>query len=234
MKYIFMLFCAVSLLLTGCDKPQKPVAQKPAQENTAALPSAPYRPSAPALKKWSENELPQDKTILLAAIKSNAQNIAREKIALGKELTVPDKEGCTPIYLAAKKGQLSILKMLLDQDVNPNSSLQGKPSPTFSGVCVQEDYKVYTPMHVAVEMGYSEVVRYMLARQVKVDDCLLFAAIKQGNPTTVEVLVKNGAKKTVKTKQGKTPVELAQELGKKDMLARLSDAQEESLIENSR
>lgn len=228
MKYIYVLICAVSIIAAGCKKPQKPAPEAAPTTEVSAQGAVPY--TGAVMKIWTESELPKDRSVLLSAIKNNAQTIAREKIALGKDLLTPDKEGFTPIYLAAQKGQLSILKMLIDQDVNPNSALSGKAAPTFAGICVQEDYKIYTPMHAAVEMGYSEVVRYMLARKVKVDDCLLFAAIKQGNPTTVEVLVEGGANKTVKTKQGKTPAEFAQELGKNDMLASLSNAAASKLL----
>ncbi|QGJ70273.1 Hypothetical protein PBC10988_19680 [Planctomycetales bacterium 10988] len=67
---------------------------------------------------------------------------------------VEDKEGLTPLHLAAKSGHLKVVKMLLEAGASPDvRTADGK-----------------TPMHLAAEAGEEEVVAYLLeAKEIPVE-----------------------------------------------------------------
>ena len=67
----------------------------------------------------------------------------------GASTTIPDCSGSGPLHLAAWKGDLEVVKVLISQ------------GPSRANVNQQNDTD-NTPLHLAAQYGYSTVVEYLL------------------------------------------------------------------------
>ena len=65
---------------------------------------------------------------------------------------VPDKNGITPIHLAAENGHLEVMKLLIKKTNNPNS-------PEFKNG--------KTPLHLAAENGHVDIIKILIKYLLK-------------------------------------------------------------------
>ncbi|MEO0202771.1 MAG: ankyrin repeat domain-containing protein [candidate division WOR-3 bacterium] len=81
-----------------------------------------------------------------------------------------------------------------------------------------------TPLHIAVENEYEDIVKLLLEKNVDVNikdnegNTPLHKAVKNGNYFIIKELLKFGADKNIKNNEGKTPFDLAKELGDDEIL----------------
>jgi len=105
------------------------------------------------------------------------------------------------LFDAVVTGDLAeVRRLVVDCGVDPN---------------VREDDKGATPLHVAAEYGYSEIVEVLLEHGVdpnirdKYGDTPLHYAAVFGNSKVVEVLLERGADPNIRDKYGLTPLHYA-------------------------
>ena len=92
-----------------------------------------------------------------------------------------DKEGCTPLHIAAYNGHAEIVKLLLRVDCHPGiENNQGK-----------------TPLHLACEQGHLDVVRYLVTENLKDGDKKLNVRDRDGR-TALHYTCLNGYLQIVK------------------------------------
>ncbi|XP_069462589.1 ankyrin repeat domain-containing protein 6 isoform X3 [Ambystoma mexicanum] len=135
--------------------------------------------------------------LLVAAYKGQADNVV-QLINKGAKVAVT-KHGRTPLHLAANKGHLSVVQILLKAGCEPD---------------IQDDGD-QTALHRAAVVGNSDVIAALikegcaLDRQDKDGNTALHEAAWHGFSQSVKLLVKAGANVLVKNKAGNTPLHLA-------------------------
>jgi uncharacterized protein len=116
-------------------------------------------------------------------------------------LELRDKLGETPLFHAAKYGELNTLSMLLKRGANPNARCEGGG----------------TALAMAAHFGYSAVVRALVASGANIDaaddlgvTALHFAAAS-GDVPTVRALLELGANTQLRDRTGRAPRQVAQQ-----------------------
>jgi ankyrin repeat protein len=142
-------------------------------------------------------------------------NLSELKKLEGKKLNLYKRDtfGATPLHLAALKGNLKVVRFLVEKGTKINTALKGEP---LVGL---------TPLHLAVQYGREDVVRYLIMNGADVNATpyrgqflhltpLHFAA-NCGRPQIAKILLKNGAKVNAKIKENPatTPLSYAYQLG---------------------
>lgn len=98
----------------------------------------------------------------------------------------------SPLYMAAKQGDVEIVKLLMDHGALVNLKVMGTLTPLFS----------------AASSGHVHIVKLLLEHGASVDDEIwlgetpLFAASSKGHVSTVQLLIENGA--SGRNSRGKT------------------------------
>ncbi|XP_041969266.1 uncharacterized protein LOC121726098 [Aricia agestis] len=128
----------------------------------------------------------------------------------------------SPIHMAATEGHAEIVDIFLKQNVDVNSTAnfqEGKVSPLHCAALTGDldtvktlvksganidgiGFGNYTPLNVAIDMGHSEVFKFMLKERNAVHSTSAFAsylhsAVRQGNSEILELLMKNGEKASI-------------------------------------
>ncbi|KAG8444767.1 hypothetical protein GDO86_009803 [Hymenochirus boettgeri] len=135
--------------------------------------------------------------LLVAAYKGQADNVV-QLINKGAKVAVT-KHGRTPLHLAANKGHVNIVQILLKAGCDLD---------------IQDDGN-QTALHRAAVVGQSEVLALLiqegcaLDRQDKDGNTALHEASWHGFSQSVKLLVKAGANVLAKNKAGNTPLHLA-------------------------
>jgi ankyrin repeat protein len=113
--------------------------------------------------------------LLEATIIGDIQKI-KDLLSNGAEVDIRDKNGMTPLLLAARKGNREIVKLLLAHGADVNA---------------QDYYLAWTPLILASALGHKEVVKLLLEYGADVD-------IKdQNGMTALKYAIKNGYKEIV-------------------------------------
>ena len=114
----------------------------------------------------------------------------------GTEIDVRSPQGDSPLMLAALKGQLALVRLLVERNADVN-----KPG--------------WTPLHYAATGGHTEVIEYLLAQHAYIDaespnqSTPLMMAAMYGGFDAVRLLLDAGADPTNRNSLGLTAVDFA-------------------------
>nr|KAF6340931.1 ankyrin repeat domain 6 [Myotis myotis] len=168
--------------------------------------------------------------LLIAAYKGQAENVV-QLINKGAKVAVT-KHGRTPLHLAANKGHLAVVQILLkagcDLDVQDDVS---RSHHSIGGD--------QTALHRAAVVGNTEVISALtqegcaLDRQDKDGNTALHEASWHGFSQSVKLLVKAGANVLAKNKAGDTALHVAASLNHKKVVKILLEAGADVTIVNN-
>nr|KAF6340934.1 ankyrin repeat domain 6 [Myotis myotis] len=159
--------------------------------------------------------------LLIAAYKGQAENVV-QLINKGAKVAVT-KHGRTPLHLAANKGHLAVVQILLKAGCDLD---------------VQDDGD-QTALHRAAVVGNTEVISALtqegcaLDRQDKDGNTALHEASWHGFSQSVKLLVKAGANVLAKNKAGDTALHVAASLNHKKVVKILLEAGADVTIVNN-
>ncbi len=153
-----------------------------------------------------DQELANGATPLFIATHYNQVEAVEALIKAGAEINKMLKiNNATSLHIACRKGNLELARALVGGGANVNATL------------IRGD----TPLYIASENGYLEMVKFLLASKVKIDEPLkifdftpLHVACEKGHAEIVKALVAQGADINNKIKNRKTPLDFA--IAKKD------------------
>lgn len=136
---------------------------------------------------------------LLWAAEHDRESTARKLLHLGADVNIKAQKaksnesrprpGLTPLYLAAEKGHLAIVKLLLEVGADPEARVQESLTPLFFALgarhekvartisrrisnlqnCSVDSMKRLTPLHVSCRLGLWTCARYFLDNGADVD-----------------------------------------------------------------
>jgi len=171
-----------------------------------------------------------------AARCANADTIAR-LLARQADVNALSTDGAAPINELHGGDTLPILRTLLDAGANPNISSKDGRTPLMGAVYVSSTDSARlllergadvnaknrwgrTALHEAARLYKVEVAEVILgAKDLKVDepndvgDTALHMVARSGGPRLVPLLLKRGADKSLRAKDGKTALEIAESRG---------------------
>lgn len=162
------------------------------------------------------------------------------------------KFGETPLHLAAKKGYLGIAELLIKSSANVNCIYLTSSEMDVMLPCVNFDVDddgfseplddflqvTGTPLYIAVDRGYQEMVKLLIDHgayvnndrrkgSIEGDLCLhnppLYEAVMEGNVEMAKLLIDSGAEVNHKRKDGSSPLHIATEKGNLEMIKLLLD-----------
>uniref|UniRef100_A0A1X7US61 Death domain-containing protein n=1 Tax=Amphimedon queenslandica TaxID=400682 RepID=A0A1X7US61_AMPQE len=198
------------------------------------------------LEKGADPNIGSDmrkRTPLLIAVKSGSIETVDILLTNGARTNVVSKDGKTPLHYAGKSGKVEMLEFWIrrgDYDVNVKD--KRKRTPLFnavkSGSVEAVDFLLTngasadvvdiagtTPLHCAGKSGKVEMLEFWIKRgdyDVNVKDkrkrTPLFNAVKSGSIEAVNILLTNGARADVVSKDKETLLHCAGESGKVEML----------------
>jgi hypothetical protein len=147
---------------------------------------------------------------MLFAVRTNNINELIKLIEQGTDINWQDSkmEGVTALHEAVRKGNIEIVRYLLQKE----SDIHLK------------NYNGLSPLHVAAYCGENEIVRALIAAgadvNAKAKDNItpLHTAASMGHADTVELLINSGAKAHARSsKDGSTPEDFATREGHQDV-----------------
>ena len=132
----------------------------------------------------------------------------------GAILRTTHDENITLLMEAARKGEIGVLRFLLEKK---NLSIESRSGPTlkFQGEIEARDY---TPLVIAASRGQDAMVEFLLHRNANIEakdicgDTSLAWAARTGRITVVRILLKNNANMESRNTEGRTPLLLAVQL----------------------
>jgi uncharacterized protein len=140
-------------------------------------------------------------TALMTAVKANNLVAVQDLLAAGTPINQADGNGDWPLIMAAYLGHTKVLSTLLEAGAD---------------VGVLDPGMQATALHAAAYAGHAEACKLLLAHGVELDRqgphngyTALHDAVWQGNLEAATVLVQAGADRTIRSKQGLTPLALA-------------------------
>jgi ankyrin repeat protein len=145
-------------------------------------------------------------TPLHCAARAGRKELARLLLQHGAKVDAKDRVGKTPLYEAAREGRADVVALLLDRGAVVNVVIEN--------ACKR------TPLHIAAERGHVDVVGTLLARGADLKAVTsynywtaLHNAAFRGDSSVVELLLAKGAEVEPTDKKGRTPLDLAEEIG---------------------
>jgi len=142
-----------------------------------------------------------------------------DSIALGAR----DSEGLTPLILAAIRGELEIVKTLINAGADVNQANEGG----------------LTPLHCAVNKNYAEMVRFLIEKEANVNavtskgsSCLHWAALNK-HLDLCKLLIRHKAKINAKAINGFTPLHMAAYSDAADIITLLLENGADASITNN-
>ena len=189
------------------------------------------------------------KLIHVAAAEDNAI-LAEALIDKKIDLDVPNSKGFSPLKIAAKKGNVKVIEVLLENNANPNYI--GKKVPGFSplnnavqygqiecaklliehGANLVHNDMTNTALHSAAYGGHAHVVEYLIKekgmdvnQKNKANRTALFQSITQGHNSVAKGLLRLGADPNVLLgKDNETLLHVAVREGRKEIVSMLLEA----------
>jgi len=167
-----------------------------------------------------EQEVKEAQEKLISAINDRDINTVRKIIDLHNSQTQVlnsslDENGRTPLFVATQKGQLEVVRLLLDAGANVDKA----------------DSDGWTPLQIASQKGHLDIVRVLVeegADKDKVDSwgrTPLSVASQNGHLEIVRLLVDAGADKDKANSWGSTPLDIAKKEGYTDIINYLEGGQ---------
>ncbi|KYN23097.1 Ankyrin repeat domain-containing protein 29, partial [Trachymyrmex cornetzi] len=191
-----------------------------------------------------QKESPWDVELHLAAARGDAKRL-RVLLDSGRvHVDCKDKDGTTPLILAAAGGHMDAVTELLHQGADPNAKrLTGTTALFFAaqggymdiadlllehGAIVDScSIDGGTPLFVACQYGHLDVVEGLIERgaspnaHMKDGATALFIAAQNGHLRILEVLLEHGAKTDAVRTDGATPLWIASQMGHDHVVRRL-------------
>jgi ankyrin repeat protein len=197
--------------------------------------NTPYLYAKPQIKKLLENEeqrLSRLNSQLLESAKHGKIDLVKSSLIEGADKEARDRDGMTPMHLAAENGHLDIVQYLLASGADKNARGQGELTPLHSaayldhlaivkcllesGADIEAKHENHsTPLHQAAKHAGAGVVECLLAkgadkeaRDIDRFTPLHWAALN-GNLSVVQCLLASGANREAKDKDDLTPLHMA-------------------------
>jgi uncharacterized protein len=147
---------------------------------------------------------------LMRAVKSNNVKAARVLIDKGADVNAIEANGDAPLVMAAYLGHTDVVRMLLDA-----GALVSAVDPEMKA----------TALHAAAYAGRTEAAKLLIEHGIDINRqgpvngyTALHDAIWQNNIDTAQAIVDAGADLTLKTHEGKTPLEFAREKNRREIV----------------
>ena len=155
-----------------------------------------------------------NQTPLAIAIGKDQGDLARYLVEKGANVNAASN-GWTPLLLCADHSDdPDLAKFLLEKGADINAALQGLPCPLYQAIC----WRHFSTARVLIENGADVNLIYANGGWTP-----LFMAIKENHLDTVRLLLQKGAKIDVKSQAGQTPLDLARELKREEVVKILSE-----------
>lgn len=132
---------------------------------------------------------------------------------LSNAILARDREGCTPLLIAAKKGFIDVVEAIISSGANCAEKLQDES--LLSEIVDTKDGDGNSPLHWAARKGWMEVAEALLEAQANVNirnaegATPLHWAARKNNLELLEMLLQAGADPTLINKWGATPLQQA-------------------------
>ena len=203
--------------------------------------------------KYSNIEAVADKDVgKLIHVAAAEDNVVLAEALMDKkiDLDVPNSKGFSPLKIAAKRGSVKVIKVLLENNANPN--FIGIKIPGFSplnnavqfgqlgcaklliehGANLVHRDMTNTALHSAAYGGHAHVVEYLIKekgmdvnQKNNANRTALFQSITQGHSSVVKALLRLGADPNVLLgKDNETLLHLAIREGRKEFVTMLLEA----------
>ena len=148
-------------------------------------------------------------TPLMKAVQRNDAAAVKSLIAQGANVDELDANGDAPLVMAAYKGHAAIVRLLLEAGADLGAVDPGMQA---------------TALHAAAYAGRTEAARVLIEHGIDIDRqgprngyTALHDAIWQNNVDTAQVLIEAGASLALRTHDGRTPLELAEAHGHREI-----------------
>jgi hypothetical protein len=151
----------------------------------------------------SKTPHPHTTTALAQATAKGCEDTVRTLLEQGSDINAGNRQGQTPLHLAAQQGNSGLSRLLLEQgaEVDAGESVAG-----------------YTPLHYAAAQGHADLCELLIRYGADPDaltgdlDSPLHLAIAKGRTGVVGVLLKYRARLDVRDRNGLTPLQQAEQL----------------------
>lgn len=154
---------------------------------------------------------------LMQAVKADNAAQVRQLIAAGVDVNAADASGDIPLIMAAYLGHTEITRLLLEAGADVTAVDSGMKA---------------TALHAAAYAGRTEPARLLIQHGIDVDAqgpyngyTALHDAIWQNNVETARVIVDAGADLTLRNHEGQTPLEMARDRKRQQIVAMIEQRQ---------
>ncbi|CAG2243985.1 unnamed protein product [Mytilus edulis] len=186
------------------------------------------------------------KTPLHMACSKGNTAVAKILIMSNAEVNQMDTNKVTPLMLACSSGNIDLIKFLLTKDVHINAFNSLGSTPLLEA-CIKNNVKACslllenkakvdcfnkngdTPLHLACQAGQTEILNLLL--KYDIDTCInrpnvkgytpFYLAISNGHIEIANTIIKHGADPNYQNEDGSTPLHIACETNKLEMVKTL-------------
>lgn len=181
----------------------------------------------------SVNKLSQTPLHLAAIL--NQPEVVRRLVVAGADLTSQDKKLNTPLHIACRDGNMSVVISLITP-IHYNETQQGECQGQYQAI--PQDFTIankegLTCLHLAASQRHFNVLELLIRynadvnmKDRKSDRTILHEACERGDMDMVKFLLKNETKCDINasTRDGKTPCDLARARGHEDICLAIAAA----------